>query len=301
MKKTFAIIFAACISMAVSAQQPGTLTIFSEDGYRFFLILNGQRQNDKAETSIRVEGLKQPFMSCKVIFEDQGLGSIEKNITINGGMDNAPGDVTYKIKAGKDGKQVLRYFAYAPIVPNAAPARPEGVPVYTSGSTTPAQTTTSVTTTTTTMPATDMNMNGMGMNVNVNMPASGTVVQQTTTTTTTSNSTQGMTSQPSQGMSQSGCNGYPMRKDDYESAKASIGQSPFDDTRLGTAKQIAGANCLHAGQIAEICRIFTFEENKLKFAKYAYARCIDPQNYFKVNEVFTFDASRDELNKFVGH
>jgi len=88
---------------------------------------------------------------------------------------------------------------------------------------------------------------------------------------------------------------------DYQSAKSTIEQASFEDSKLSTAKEIANANCLYAGQIAEICKLFGFENTKLTFAKHAYRRCIDPQNYFKVNSVFDFDASKTELSKFTVH
>ena len=34
------------------------------------------------------------------------------------------------------------------------------------------------------------------------------------------------------------------------------------------------------------------------FAKYAFKYTVDPKNYFKVNNVFSFDASKEELSKF---
>lgn len=300
MKKLILLVSGIFMCAMTFAQTTAILTIFSEDGHKFFLILNGQRQNDRAETNIRVQNLTQSFYSAKIIFEDQSLGEISKNITVNGGMDNAPGDVTYKIKEGKDGKQVLRYYSFNPITPNAPPVQPDGVAVYNSGVTTPVSTTVTQTTITeTTGTNANVNVNGMGVNMNVSVPANGTVVQQTTTTTTTTSSSSG-SSLPPAGRS-SACDGYPMAPGDYQSAKSTVEQASFEDSKLSTAKEIAGANCLYAAQVAEICRLFGFENTKLTFAKYAYKRCIDPQNYFKVNNVFDFDASKTELSRYTGH
>ena len=312
MKKLILLLCSVLVCAITFAQTPtAILTIFSEDGYKFYLILNGQRQNDKPETNIRVQNLTQPFYNAKVIFEDKSLGEISKNIPVNGGADNAPADVTYKIKTGKDGKQVLRYYSFVPITPNTPPVEPQGVVLYNYGTPTPVSTTTSVTQTTTTETIgaktntnnMGVNVNGMGMNVNVAIP-NGEVIEQTTTitTTTTSSSPQSSTPPPiNPPVNSSACNGYPMAPGDYKSAKSTIEQANFEESKLSTAKEIAGANCLYAGQVAEICKLFGFEETKLSFAKYAYKRCIDPQNYFKVNNVFDFDASKTELSKFTGH
>ncbi|MFM7683799.1 MAG: DUF4476 domain-containing protein [Bacteroidota bacterium] len=45
--------------------------------------------------------------------------------------------------------------------------------------------------------------------------------------------------------------------------------------------------------------IFGFEETKLDFAKFAYDYCFDVNNYFLVNDAFTFDSTKDELNEYL--
>ena len=52
-------------------------------------------------------------------------------------------------------------------------------------------------------------------------------------------------------------------------------------------------------QIAQICRQFSFESNRLEFAKYAYSFCIEKHKYYMLNEVFTYDSSKQELNEYL--
>jgi hypothetical protein len=299
MKKVTLLLCTALFYASAFAQtSTSILTIFSEDGHRFFLILNGQRQNEEPETNIRIEHLAQPYYNAKVIFDDKTLGEISKNIQLNN-ADNLPGDVTYKIKAGKDGKQVLRFYSARPITADAPGVRPEGVPVYDYGVARPIETTTTTKVTTTVITNDNINGNISTSDMTVNIPHVA-VVEKTTTTTTTSTASSNL---PPTGTSASGsaCNGYAMAPGDYQSAKSTITSANFEESKLNTAKEIAGSNCLYAAQVAEICRLFGFEESKLTFAKYAYSRCIDPQNYFKVNNVFDFDASKTELSKYTGH
>jgi hypothetical protein len=311
MKKLTLTFFSVLFCAIAFAQNPTSiLTIFSEDGHKFYLILNGQKQNENPETNIRVENLTQAYYSCKIIFVDKTLGELSKSILQVNDAENNPSDVTYKIKAGKDGKQVLRYYSSNPITVEAPPVRPQGVVVYNFGVTRPIESTTTVTSTTTTQvvdagTSTNVNVSGLGVNMTVNMPTtSGSVVEHTTTTTTTTSSTSSnlppatTTTAPA---SSSACSGYAMAPGDYQSAKSTIEQASFEDSKLSTAKEIAGSNCLYASQVAEFCKLFSFENSKLDFAKYAYKRCIDPQNYFKVNNVFDFDASKKELSKYIGH
>jgi len=78
-----------------------------------------------------------------------------------------------------------------------------------------------------------------------------------------------------------------------------IEKESFENSKLSTAKQVATKNPLCVVQIMQICRLFSFEQSKLDFAKYAYRFCVDPNNYFLVNEIFTFSATKNELNNFI--
>jgi hypothetical protein len=104
------------------------LTIFSEDGNRFFLILNGERQNEVAQTNVRIEELPQPYYNCKIIFESKALNEISKNALMLTDADGIHQDVTYKIKADNKGKQVLRWQSFVPAQQNMI--RPSNCTVY---------------------------------------------------------------------------------------------------------------------------------------------------------------------------
>ena len=86
---------------------------------------------------------------------------------------------------------------------------------------------------------------------------------------------------------------------DFDEACRILSNEVFDGNRLETAKRINGANPMSTRQIAEICRLFTYDTNRLDFAKFAYRHCVDPNNYFLLDEVFTYSSSRDELHEFI--
>ncbi len=288
------------------AQPAGDLTIFSEDGDKFFLILNGQRQNDVAQTNVRIEDLPQPYYSAKIIFEDKGLGEISKNIPIADPSTNAMMDVTYKIKKDNKGSMKLRYFSAIPPAPNyVAPADVYVMhygtpPPPPAGSTTVTQQTT--TTTVGNTVGANVNVNGMNVGVSVSDPyASGTVTQTTTTTTTTTSGySEGSYAEEHhhEGRRREGdC--YPMNNNDFAQAKKTIADASFAETMLSTAKGIIAHNCLTADQVVQICNLFSFEESKLDFAKCAYPKTVDPNNYFKVVNAFTYSSSKEELNNYI--
>lgn len=292
---TLSILFFAFVALA-QPQPVANLTIFSEDGDKFFLVLNGERENNVAQTNLRVEDLPQPYYNAKIIFEDKTIPEINKNYLQLADANGAMMDVTYKIKKDKNnGKVSLRYFSMVPVQQNYVPA--SNVTVVRYGNPTPVATTVTQTTTTHTTPNTvDANVNvaGINMNVTINDPTLQTTTH--TTTTHTTHTTEVVHEQPTP----VGCVGaYPMNSGDFSSALSTIKGQGFADTQLKTAKQIAGSNCLSTNQISEICKAFGFEETKLDFAKFAYDHCTEPKNYFKINNVFSFSSSSDDLNEYI--
>lgn len=301
------------ISTPVFAQWVPTanLTIFSEDGAKFFLILNGERYNDVAQTNIRIEELPNPYYNCKVIFEDKSLPDISKNALMLADADGNLQDVTYRIKKDNKGKNVLRFYSQVPAQQNML--RPANCATYRFG--VPNRIVGNVISTTTTSqtsssPANNVSvqMGGIGLNVNIGQP----VITNTTTTTVTTTRTggiaqddfadddfeQGNNSNNANGRRRAGCN-MAMNNANFEEAKRTVAANGFDETRLSTAKQIASSNCLNTNQIAALIKIFGFEESKLDFAKYAYDFCVDRNNYFKIANSFSFESSKTELNNYL--
>lgn len=90
-----------------------------------------------------------------------------------------------------------------------------------------------------------------------------------------------------------------MNLKDYSDAVRIISEENFDSKRLVTAQRIIDANPMSTRQIAGICKLFSFESNRLEFAKYAYRHCVDPNNYFLLDDVFTFESSKKELYEFI--
>ncbi len=92
---------------------------------------------------------------------------------------------------------------------------------------------------------------------------------------------------------------YIMSEQDFNELRKMINNTPYSSTKMTIAKQACSYTCISAEQVREICRLFTFDSDRLTFAKYAYDHCYDRRNYFKVNEVFTFTSSVSELNRFI--
>lgn len=308
MKKIVLFILSLSFGLNLVAQN-SNLTIFSEDGNPFYVILNGIRQNEQPETNVRVDNLINEYYSIKLIFGDENLPAIERKVLMVVDADANKGEVTYKIKRTKKGELVLRYFSFTPaakvLPPPASVAviqyNTKPLPIISFGSN--VSTTTSVSTSTTTSTNTNpdnvsahINIDGMSIGANIQVNdnySSGSTVSTTTTTTTTN-----VNAEPNHGfVTEEVC--LPMNSSSFFAAKKSIEDKAFSDTKLSQAKTIAEANCLSSMQIKEVCSIFDFEDVKLEFAKFAYDYCYDKNNYWQVNDVFNFESTTEELNSYI--
>lgn len=293
------------ISFLTFAQfgQVGNLTIFSESGDKFYLILNGEQMNDIAQTNLRVEDLNQPYYNAKIIFENKALQEISKNYLPIQDADAVFCDVTYKIKKDKNNtnKMKLNFFSQTQVQQNYIV--PKNVFVMHYGQPQPMISQTTTTTTSTgTNASVGMNVGGINMNVNINDPMMGTT--QTTTTTTSSGngyhqSNNGHNDHDGHNHERGCHRQYAMVAGEFNAAVSTIKKQSFEDSKLKTAKQVVSANCLNTNQVMQIANLFSFEDNKLEFAKYAYDFCIEPQQYYKVNGIFKFSSNADELSDYV--
>lgn len=305
-KITFlAFILFSTFTFAQFGQGPvGHLTIFSENGDKFQLVLNGELINDVPQTNLRVEDLNQPYYNAKVVFEDKTLMQVSKNSLMIANADGILSDVTYKIRRDKNtkGKMKMNYYSSIPVQQGFIPPSNVHVIHYGQPMQTPVLGGVTQTTTTTTQGGgvnVGVNVGGVNMGVSINDSMGGTVTQ-TTTTTTSNNQINNDYNYNNNTPRQRGCDGrYAMSPTNFNNALAVIKKQGFDDTRLKTAKQIASSNCLNVNQIMQIAKIFGFEDSKLDFAKFAYDYCVEPRNYFNLNSIFSFSSNVEELSDYI--
>lgn len=89
--------------------------------------------------------------------------------------------------------------------------------------------------------------------------------------------------------------------DDYSfnKIKKAITDAYYSTEMLTTAKTVMKNNLFTTDQIIEMCKLFSYESNKLEFAKYAYDYCVNKNLYFSVGEVFSYSSSKRELMTFL--
>jgi len=315
--KLLTLAFVMIASIAARSQTSNAI-FFSENGEAFNLILNGILQNEKPETNVKLTGLNAPSYKTRVIFNDKSLGYVDYNLNFVT-MGN---EVSYTIKKNSKGAYVVRYVSEVPLAQAPPPAPNQTVISYTTIPPVASSTTTTQKTTTTSSGNPDnvsinmgVNVDGQGGNMNMNVSGmEGNVQSSSTTTTTTTYTTTSSTvyeqptPQPTQPPVQvvyvEGYNGrigcaVPMTSGEFESFKGSVNSKSFEDSKMTLAKQVLNTNCLTSSQVREVMGLFTFEETKLDFAKYAYGHTYDLGNYYKVNDAFQFESSIEELNNYI--
>jgi hypothetical protein len=325
-----AIIF--CSALTSFAQQ-ATATFFSENGEKFWIVMNGQKQNIAAQTNVKLTALTEPYYKIKVIFEDETLGAVDEDIRTTG-LENEPEDVTYVIKKNNKGKYIVRVNSFQAAKGSVEPAKDQvSVPAHTEpkqqqntqGTSQPSGDGTATSTTTIHQSTTTGNTNpnggnvgmsindGMGGNMQFNMNvqgmdagAAGTTTTTTTTshTTTSSSSSNNNYSQPANNTAAPAPTAsdkcmYPMNSGTFANAKKQVEGQSFEENKLQVAKQVLKTNCISTAQIKEMLGQFSFEKTKVDYAKYAYDKCTDQGNYFNLNDAFSFSSSVTELNDYI--
>jgi hypothetical protein len=261
--------------------ETSVLSVFSENGEPFFLILNGVRQNMAPQSKIRVESLPKYMTDVEVAFADSRAPHLHKAVSISDPIDGKAVNLTMRIERGHDGYPKLKFHRMTECDRNYHGPRDEYVMYY-----------------------------GKPQQINTVTetsymdPVTGQWVTETTTTTTNSNQQNYTNDQRNNNYN----NNYappappaPVAMDQrmFNDVKQSVSSASFEDTKLSTAKTILGTNYVNTDQVIELCKLFSFENTKLTFAQFAYNRTVDPQNYFKVAGVFDFDSNKKALNDFI--
>lgn len=332
MKKALYLLSMAFFCCSAVFAQSNNAILFTENGEKFQVVLNGILQNATPETNVKMTGLVADAYKARIVFADTKLGYLDFNMYFN----EMGSEVTWNIKQNNKGQYVTRYVSGIPIAQAPPTPATQTVVVYTTTAPAPVPVVSSGVTTTTTTQSQSTTVQGtsgddvhinMGVNVdgaggNISINASGMGLEDnaasTTTTTTTTTHTSTTTSsggavvyntpppatQPVQVVYVTGYNGkvgcpVPMAPEAFSEFKETVRSKDFENTKLTIAKQVLRDNCLTASQVKETLSLFDFENTKLDFAKYAYDHTYDVGNYYKVNDAFEFESSVSDLNKYI--
>jgi hypothetical protein len=314
MKSTMLTLLFAISTLANIYAQKASLTFFSQEGERFYVILNGIRQNDKPSANVKVTDLGLPNYKSKIIFENPALGSIDKALFVQD-ADGKFADLVYNIRKDKKGAYIMRISGFSEVATAApasqqtnviayhaeetpAPAQPAVVAPVTVKQTTTTTTTTKPTNTTTYQENVNMNLGGLGFGVNVdstvtedadgniqmNVNTGGlntnTSVKQTTTTTTTTTTT--------------------------KTINPAIGQpTPAPTPAPSVSSQVKQAGCVNAISSTDFAAGKksisgqSFSDSQLKTAKtFTKNNCLSVAQIKEIVDIFSFEASKLDYAKY---
>lgn len=149
-----------------------------------------------------------------------------------------------------------------------------------------------------------MTVSGNDENATINM-SSNAGVSTTTTSSSSSSYSSGTSVHADEQIetnnnysSSTGCS-YPVSGSEFTEIKESINSNSFEDTKLSVAKENAENKCFSSQQVHDIMKLFSFEKNRLSFAKYAYNYVYDKDNYYKTYKAFDFESSINELKESI--
>jgi len=95
--------------------------------------------------------------------------------------------------------------------------------------------------------------------------------------------------------------GKGMNDREFSQVLREISKEWLETNKMKSATQIVTTNSLTSAQVKQLVLLFNFESNKLELAKQAYANTVDKNNYSMINDVFSFNGSKDELARYIRH
>ena len=227
------------------------------------------------QSRVRVEQLPQYMNDVQIIFADNRTPELQNRVTIADPIDGKAANMTLVIERNREGRAKLKFSALTPVDHNYHAIQNEYIMPYGQPQQVNQQPQEGTTQTTTTY--TD--------------PNTGQVISQTTTTINSNT--------PPPPPAPAGP--VAMDAQSFGDMVNSISNASFEDTKLSTAKTILASNFLTTDQVMQVCKLFSFEDSKVAFAKFAYSKTVDPNNYYKVANVFDFDADKQALNAFISN
>ncbi len=287
----FSLLFLVALPVLVFAQPGGytpggrtpesnVLSIYSEAGDFFFVVINGVTQNLAPQSSIRIEGVMQPLNDIQIMFADNRTREVRKSVNVANPIDHRAVDLIIKLERERDGDVKMRLDRCVPRENNYQPLQGEYVMFF--GQDVARQ-----------VIVEDRDRHhGHGDNHYGDHGGRGEVIVKETIV-------QQPAPIPVPAPPPVPVGPQPMNEMDFQSAKQSIANNSFDDTKLSTAKMVANGNYFTCDQVIQICQLFSFEDTKLNFAKHAYKKTVDNNSYYRVNDVFTFESSKESMNNFV--
>jgi len=325
MKKCLLLLLVVAVAYVTNAQN--RLVVFSDDGEKFLLFMNGEQQNQMPEVNVKSKDLNSDSYRVKIAFNNKSLPELNKSITFL----EPNKEMTVSIVKNKKGEYVLRLISEAPYTALPASETQTSVKevVYETPETTPptTQTVTQVTTTdintqtttsggnTQTVGATlNVNYNGVSMqvtdpdgenvqlNVNINVPDAPATSTTTVTTTTSTTYNESVTITETDQQHYETPDQPAERPHDHHGNQHGEHQHGYDPL---PPQQYNDGGCRYAMSDADFLSASksieekSFSDSQLTLAKQiAKSNCMTCDQIKKVMEIFDYESTRLEFAKY---
>jgi hypothetical protein len=86
---------------------------------------------------------------------------------------------------------------------------------------------------------------------------------------------------------------------DFNDLTNVVAARSFESSKMSVIKAAMQENYFSTEQVKTLLSMFAFDSNRLELAKYAYAKTIDNNRYYKIYDVFSFESSISDLEDFI--
>jgi len=80
---------------------------------------------------------------------------------------------------------------------------------------------------------------------------------------------------------------------------STLKKQSFDDQKLEISKLCVSLGTFCVSDLSRMAEVFSFDDNRLEFLKFAYDYCSDPENYPMLKDSFSFSSNYDKLMEYV--
>jgi hypothetical protein len=90
-----------------------------------------------------------------------------------------------------------------------------------------------------------------------------------------------------------------LNNQDLNDLKARVDDRITDTEKLKLMKSVLEQRTYYSVQVRTMMDWLAFEGSRLDFAKWSYDKVLDKQDYWKLEDMFTFSSSKDEFNEYI--
>ncbi|MBZ0097967.1 MAG: DUF4476 domain-containing protein, partial [Taibaiella sp.] len=94
-------------------------------------------------------------------------------------------------------------------------------------------------------------------------------------------------------------NSNVLNNEDLKDMEARVEERITDTDKLKLMKSVLEDRTYYSVQVRTMLNWLVFESSRVDFAKWSYERVLDKQDYWKLEDAFTFSSSKDEFNEHI--